>query len=138
MRSWIWGGLLAILSARGVYFVFTTNSAPSDSGPCIQCLPAAEALVEPVTICGSDTGCAMPPVTDVFDVTKALEQPAPPKALPFISFDEPPFAKPVNSGIVQASFGEPVTNEIAPFPRERDDTTPGIERLPAPRLYQSF
>ena len=142
MRTCIFGVVVTVLVASGgycVYFVDSRYESDRLCGACIQCQGVDEAQVEQVTItlCSGETGCAMPPVTDVFDVAKALEQPSP-KDLPFISFDEPPFAKPVNAGIVQATFVEAVVNEIAPMPREQDDTTPGVERLPAPRVYRAF
>ena len=146
MRTCIFGVVVTALLASGGYCVYFVDSRYESARLCGACIPCQgvlqcvdEAQVEQVTItlCGSDTGSAMPPVTDVFDVAKALEQPSP-KDLPFISFDEPPFAKPVNVSIVQATFVEAVINEIAPMPREQDDTTPGVERLPAPRVYRAF
>ena len=142
MRTCIFGVVVTAFLASGgycVYFVDSRYESARLGGACVPCQGVDEAQVEQVTItlCGSDTGCTMPPVTDVFDVAKALEQPLP-KDLPFISFDEPPFAKPVNAGIVQATFVEAVANEIAPMPREQDDSTPGVERLPAPRVYRAF
>ncbi len=146
MRTCVFGVVVTALVASGgycVYFVDSRYESARLGGACISCQDALqggdEAQVEQVTItlCSGETGCAMPPVTDVFDVATALEQPSP-KDLPFISFDEPPFAKPVNAGIVQATFLEAVANEIAPMPREQDDTTPGVERLPAPRVYRAF
>ena len=141
MRAWILGGVLVALTASGgycVYFVGSCYESAGQRGPCVNASVVVESPVEPVTLCGSDAGCTMPPVTDVFEVAKALEQPPPVKGLPFISFDEPPFAKPTNTGIVQATFVEAIATEIAPMPRERDDTTPGVERLPAPRVYRAF
>jgi hypothetical protein len=115
MRTWVWGGCLATLTAGGVYFVFAGAGAGSHCGPCVA---HADAAAPP---CCSAPACEQqPPVVSVVDVPAALT-PAEPNRLPFISFEEPPLAQPVAAApvpdVIPAAFTEPAQVETAPMPR---------------------
>jgi hypothetical protein len=83
MRSWVWGGCLAAVTAGGVVFVYSGTGG--ETTHCGRCVPVA--AVEPAPADPAPVG-----VTEVVDVHKELA-PREPKKLPFVSFDEPPLAK---------------------------------------------
>jgi hypothetical protein len=117
MRTWIWGGCLATITASGVYFVFAGAGAASHCGPCVA---HAEAAARPCCSAAATPCENQSPVVTVVDVPAALT-PAEPNRLPFISFDEPPLAQPVAAtsvpDIIPAAFTEPAPVETAPMPR---------------------
>jgi hypothetical protein len=118
MRTWIWGGCLAALTASGVYLVFAGAGASSHCGPCVA---HAEAAARPCCSAAAPQCENLSPVVTVVDVPAALA-PAEPNRLPFVSFDEPPLApQPVAAApvpdIIPAAFTEPAPVETAPMPR---------------------
>ena len=113
MRAWILGVALAGATGGGVAFVLAGKAEQSHCGPCVEATPATD--------CGDD-GCphckATPPsdATDVTDVS-ALLAGSVDATRPRVSFEEPPFARPV-------TVAGP---ELAPLPR-------GVaEECPMPR-----
>lgn len=130
MRTGILGGVLAAAAVAGVYVAVAGPGSPSHCGPCLTC--CAPSAVEPPV---GD------PVTEVVDLTVALAPKAAPSGSPFISFDEPPLAKPARSGpepvVVQTTFIAPIIEdglgiiEVAPPPRSRP-TEPGKIPLSSP------
>lgn len=142
MRSWILGAGLAAVAAGGVYFV-ATGGSPTHCGPCVSG-PAAAPADPPEP----------PPVVEVVDVAAALAKPAAPLEERFVSFDEPPLAKPLADrapapNVIQAAFEEPAPRaEVAPMPRPAHTrlapgriglgnfwayTLPDVEVAPPPR-----
>lgn len=144
MRSWILGGCLASVAAGGVYFVATGGGSQTHCGPCVTC-PNEEPVTSPDS---SDS----PAVVEVVDVTAALARPATPPDRPFVSFDEPPLAKPIADraaapNVIQAAFENPAPRaEVAPMPRPapgpispvnfRTRPLPGTEIAPMPRAVE--
>ncbi|OWK45233.1 hypothetical protein [Fimbriiglobus ruber] len=128
MRTWIWGGVLAAATTGGVYFVSAGAGQPSHCGPCVSA--AAKPAACPVP--------AESEVVEVVDVAATLANPpAKLPQLPFVSFDEPPLAKPwAANGVAQAGFTElvvdnPTTTETAPRPRVAG-AEPGSIQLASP------
>ena len=123
MRSWILGGCLATIAAGGVYFVATGGGSQTHCGPCVTCPNE-----EPVT---SPDSPGSPAVVEVVDVTAALARPVTPPERPFVSFDEPPLAKPIAAraaapSVIQAAFENPAPRaEVAPMPRPAARIAPG-------------
>jgi hypothetical protein len=120
MRTWILCGCLAAVTAGGVCFV--AAGVGSDSSHCGPCVAPANPESEPKP--APTPTPATPDVVEVVDVAAALARPADPKPLPFVSFDEPPLARPLagRSGgapdVIPVVFSEPVgAAEIAPMPR---------------------
>lgn len=128
MRSWVWGGCLAALTAGGVYLVFVGATGASHCGPCVEC--SAVAATAPDCSVGSCPSLGATGVTEVVDLPAALARP-PAVPVPFVSFDEPPLANPPrgatpvmarpdpNNGVVTVGFIEPIADvEVAPRPRK--------------------
>ena len=119
MRSWIWGGCLATVTAGGVYFVLAGHTT-SHCGPCVACAKATAAATE----------------TEPSELPASLARAAEPFAvgtMRVVSYDEPPLANPLPAaviaapvpqpmpaagGLLQAGFVAPVPAvEVAPMPR---------------------
>lgn len=123
MRAWIFGGLLVAAAAGGVYVAVVGAGSPSHCGPCLKGLINGGVLDDSLIETERDS------VTEVVDLTAALAPPKQePNGLPFLSFDEPPLAKPVRplpEAVVQTSFVAPIPEvgpvmvEVAPPPRSR-------------------
>lgn len=116
MRTWILGVCLAALTAAGVY------SALSDPLHSAGCRPCEAVPPEPEPTASPDA-----PLVHVVDVPALLAPPTvEPQRPAFVSFDEPPLAKPVGRPapeIIPAAFSETMTIEVAPAPRRV--ATPG-------------
>ena len=133
MRSWIWGGGLTAVTAVGVSLSFVPGEPPRPTTRTETPVPEAAP---------AETSCGAPAVTEMFDLTQALQRPAAP-ARPPVTFDEPPIAarpdRPVGE-VIPAAFFVPADDEAAPPPRvvgvvgdaERD------ELAPAPRVSARF
>lgn len=125
MRAGIFGAVLTAIAAGGVYVAATGTAARSHCGPCPQCR-----TVTGFTDVAETT--EPDPVTEVVDLTVALApSKAEPGGLPFVSFDEPPLAKPktpTSDAAVQQ------TTYIAPIV---EDGPNGIEVAPPPRSKRS-
>jgi hypothetical protein len=110
MRSWVFGGCLAAVAAGGVGFVSVGGTSLTHCGPCV----AGKAVAPAASV-------EAPAVVEVVDVAAALAKPAAPPPERFVSFDEPPLAKPLADKappVIQAAFEEP---------------TPAVEQAPMPR-----
>ena len=123
MRALIFGAVLTAVAAGGVYVAVTGTAARSHCGPCL----AARSSGEPVEPEPADSADQ---VTEVVDLTAALAPPtAQPGGSPFVSFDEPPLAKPArpitNAAVQQTTFIAPIVEEdagvieVAPPPRSK-------------------
>lgn len=132
MRTWIFGGVLAATAAAGVYVAVAGTAARSHCGPCLKG-KLTNTLREDVEL-EVETFPPGDSVVHVVDLNAALAPPkTKPNELPFISFDEPPLAKPAKpnpSPVVQTTFTAPIIEdglgviETAPPPRSRP-TEPG-------------
>jgi hypothetical protein len=124
MRTWIFGGCLAVVTAGGVGFVVSGGGKLSHCGLCVdptRARPAtAPAPVEPAG------GSSAPPVVEVVDIDAELAIPAGPAPAPFVSFDEPPLARP--------RVGQDPAPEL--IPASFAEAAPAIERAPLPRLVR--
>jgi hypothetical protein len=130
MRTWIGGGILALATSSGLFFVVSGMGNPSHCGPCIEAVASNPGQ-------GNCTEGACPSV-DHSDVVEVVNIPAvlnrAPAVPPLVSFEEPPLATPRPSTspimlrpenppkIMQASFIEPIVEgreiEVAPQPRK--------------------
>jgi hypothetical protein len=144
MRNWILGLGLGAVTAGGVTFVLSGDPHRGHCGPCVSpaSTPSSEVQAGP----GSTSTCpgGTCGVVDVTDLPKVFATPAEPTG-PFISFDEPPLAKPLQAvpipegvmlrprgsmAVVPVKFEVPVeVLEEAPMPRE----VPAVEVAPPPR-----
>jgi hypothetical protein len=134
MRAWIIGGILTATAAGGVYIAVAGTASRSHCGPCLKTCCTDQVDVE--TFPPGDS------VVSVVDLNAALApSPAKPNELPFISFDEPPLAKPAkpmtDAAVQQTTFIAPIIEdglgviEVAPPPRSRP-TEPGKLPLYSP------
>lgn len=131
MRSWIWGGTLAAMSACGLYLTFAGVSSDSHCGPCLAKATAANSCASGVCPTEDESNSAPMGVVEVIDLPAALAKPAkrPEPVLPFVSFEEPPLARPLaalaptDPMIVPAGFVEPAL-EMAPPPRPVEPAKP--------------
>ena len=122
MRNLVLGGLLAVTSATAVIYA-VVNPTPKPVVCTEQPKPVEIALPT------EEPGCSKckPGVVDVVDLNAAypITTQTPGST---VSFEEPPFAKPKQPGIIPAEFVAPV--EQAPAPRE------AAELAPAPKLVK--
>lgn len=123
MRAWIFGAVMTAVAAGGVYVAVAGTAARSHCGPCIQGRHVA-GFTDAAETTSPDR------VTEVVDLTAALATPkAEPGRLPFVSFDEPPLAKPAkptaDAAVQQTTFIAPIVEdgpdviEVAPPPRSK-------------------
>ncbi len=111
MRTWTLGVCLAAAAAAGVYAALSGSFHTADCRPCAAVPPEPEPTLE---------SSAQVPVTHVVDVPALLAPPAEPARLPFVSFDEPPLAKPAGRpapDVIPVLFTEAAPIEVAPAPR---------------------
>ena len=123
MRAWVFGAVLAAVAAGGVYVAVIGTAARSHCGECLKGKMIGGILRDDVEL-----ETERDQVTEVVDLTAALAPPkAEPGGLPFVSFDEPPLAKPKeprsDPAVQQTTFIAPIV----------DDGLTGIEVAPPPR-----
>src|SRR5436305_2478670 len=109
MRAGIFGAVLTAVVAGGVYVAATGTAARSPYGPCPQC----RAVTGFTDVAGTTEPDA---VTEVVDLNLALAPPkGEPGGLPFVSFDEPPLAKPKapvsDPAVQQTTFIAPIVED---------------------------
>ena len=113
MRNLVLGGLLAVTSATAVAYVIV-NPTPRSSAVCFGEPKPAEMDAPALAGEPSCPKCKSN-VVDVVDLTTAYPV-GPVPGGNAISFDEPPYAKPRQQGLVPTKFEMPLSEE-APAPR---------------------
>ena len=115
MRTWMLGVALAGATGGGVAFVLAGKTEGTHCGPCVAVVPANPSEC-PETGCSK---CKATPASDVIDVTDVSSVfAAADNSRPFVSFEEPPFAKPVvRLAETEAAPMPRAVAEVCPMPR---------------------